>query len=295
MKKSSQISISVATAIMAAAMIVAVVLLFDQMEWYVKTIAYVAVGVCTFCTYLFLILKKFSLFKTCFILNITIFIVVAIFSILNLCGIFSTLSDAQNIKNLITSSGGWGVVVCFLMVVLQVVVLPITGLVFYVAITAVYGPGIAFAICYLATIVGSLIAFWIGRKFGQKAVAWCAGEETTKKYATILGEKGKVPFVIMQLLPFFPDDVLCMIAGLSSMSFKFFLISIILVKPIYIAFACFLGTGNIIPFSGWGIWVWIAIAVVCVAVCVLYVIYQKRIENWLKSKSKQKDNKKENN
>ena len=77
------------------------------------------------------------------------------------------------------------------------------------------------------------------------------------------------------------------------MNFAFFATVIILVRPLIIALYCFLGTGTIIPFSGWGIPVWIAIFAVCIALAVLSLKYQDRVEKWLVSRFRRKDGAKE--
>ena len=160
----------------------------------------------------------------------------------------------------------------------------------YFLVTAIYGSWIAFVLCFVGTLIGSLIAFSIGKLFGKKAVTWIVGKEQTTKWSTLLAEKGRVPFIVMQILPFFPDDVLCMVAGLSSMSYRFFIITMTLIKPIYIAFVCFLGTGELIPFSGWGIPVWIAIFALFGVMVYFYFKYQRKIDNFFASKKTTKDN-----
>ena len=214
------------------------------------------------------------------------------FFLLNICGIFNNLSDIEKIKNLILKSGGLGVVVCVLIQLLQVVVLPAPAIIFYLATTAIYGSLWGFIISYLSTVLGSIICFIIGKSIGVKAVVWCIGKEDTEKYSNLLNKKGKIPFILMQLLPFFPDDILCMVAGLSAMSYKFFIPTIFLVKPIYIAFVCFLGTGNIIPFSSWGIPVWIGIFAIIIILGFIYYKNQDKIDNWIKYKFSKAKNKK---
>jgi uncharacterized membrane protein YdjX (TVP38/TMEM64 family) len=66
----------------------------------------------------------------------------------------------------------------------------------------------------------------------------------------------------MMIFPFFPDDILCMVAGLIRVSFKFYIISILICRSISIALISFLGTGELIPFTGWGVPVWISFVVV---------------------------------
>ena len=68
----------------------------------------------------------------------------------------------------------------------------------------------------------------------------------------------------MARLPFFPDDLICMSAGVTDMKFGFFALSTAIARTAYIFTVSFLGNGDIIPFGGWGIAVWAGIFVVCV-------------------------------
>ena len=193
-------------------------------------------------------------------------------------------NDMERIRQLILQSGGFGILLCFVLLIVNVVILPAPAIVFYLAITAVYGSWLGFLISYIGVMVGSLISFTIGRKLGKRAVTWIVGEEKTEKYSKILNKKGKVPFLIMQLLPFFPDDILCMVAGLSTMSYKYVTLSLLIVKPFYIAGVCFLGKGEIIPFHGWGIPVWIGIFALILVFCIIYFKNQNKIDDWLSDK-----------
>ena len=51
---------------------------------------------------------------------------------------------------------------------------------------------------------------------------------------------------------------------MTDMGFRFFAISVAIARTAYIFIVSFLGSGEIIPFRGWGIAVWIAIFALCV-------------------------------
>lgn len=267
-------------------MAVALALCLNGMEWYLQAAAYACVAVFTVGGVVAYCLKKTALVRSLFMFNIVALIVIGSLVVLNLCGIFDSLSDLEKVKQLILDSGSWGYVIYALFTVLNVVLLPIPAMILMLAGVAVFGAVKAFIITYASVMVGSVIAFFIGRIFGKKAVGWCVGEEALEKYGKMVGKKGSALFVIMQLLPFFPDDILCMIAGLTDMKFSFFFFSLLIVKPMYIATVCFLGTGTIIPFKGWGIPVWIAIFAVIAVLFILFCKYQDKIENFLKKKFK---------
>ena len=88
-----------------------------------------------------------------------------------------------------------------------------------------------------AYITGALCAYAIGRKWGKKAVLWCAGnEEDYNKWATILNSKGKWFYALTILLPVFPDDLLCLVAGAVKFNIKFFTIANLICRTIGLIF-----------------------------------------------------------
>lgn len=236
--------------------------------------------------------NKLAILKSAFVLLILAIVVLIAFIVISEVGHLNDYeSDEEKINGLvkiISDTGAWGMVVYVLIQILQVVILPLPAVVCYVPGSIIWGAPMATLLASIGVIIGSVIAYFIGRIWGKKAVIWIAGKETTEKYSAYFGKRGKGIFVIMQILPFFPDDILCMVAGLTSMNFVFFIIVMCTVRPAIISVYCFLGSGDIIPFSGWGIYVWVAIFAVCVAFAVLSFKYQDKFESWLISKFSRK-------
>lgn len=280
---------------------IAIVLLtaFFMESWskLVQGIFYAVAALGLLAEILFLFLKKEFIVKITFITELIAAFLLGVFVLL---GVFANLNDyptdeekIQAVINLIRSTGKWGMLVFVLIQILQVVVLPLPAVVCYVPGAIIWSPLTATLLASAGVIIGSMICYFLGRKFGRKALVWLAGKDATEKYADYIGNRSKGIFLIMQILPFFPDDVLCIIAGLTAMNFPYFAGVIILVRPLIIAAYCFLGNGSVIPFSGWGIPVWIAIIAVFVVLAVLSFKYQKKFEDWLFSKfSKKKDRQK---
>lgn len=208
--------------------------------------------------------------------------------ILDLTGWIYYLQDFDVIKEFILSTKQWGVIVYLLLTIFQVVVLPIPAAVTILIGEAIYGAFWAFVLSTVGTYIGAIIVFCLGRTFGKRLASWMFGEEKTEKYTKLLGEKGKWLFVIMLLFPFFPDDLLCMTAGISKMSTKFFLISMMLTRPVMIALTAFFGGGDIIPFKGWGIPVWIGIFAAVATLFVVITVVRKRIEKGRKGERRGK-------
>jgi len=123
---------------------------------------------------------------------------------------------------------------------------------------------------------------------------WIAGIDNAKKYASILNNSGRIFLGIAFLLPMFPDDILCLIAGLTTMSFKEFFIITSLFRPIGAICMCYFGGGYIIPFSGWGIPVWVVIGILMTTLVAAIYKNQTKIENWIINKFKKKTREKTN-
>jgi uncharacterized membrane protein YdjX (TVP38/TMEM64 family) len=88
----------------------------------------------------------------------------------------------------------------------------------------------------------------------------------------------------MFILPFFPDDILCMVAGITAMSGVYFTVITFLVRPISIFVICYFGGGQIIPYSDWGLIVW-PIILIIMAVLVFFTFkYHDKIDDFVKEK-----------
>lgn len=181
-------------------------------------------------------------------------------------GLSERFNDFDALKTFILDSGFWGIAIFIGLTVFQVVVLPIPEAVTILLGVAIYGATWSFVLSVIGTIIGSLISFMLGKVFGRRLCNWMFGAENTEKYARILSEKGRFLFIIMLLFPAFPDDMLCMIAGITTMSYGYFTLICLITRPVMIGLTAYLGSG-VIPFSGWGIPVWIAL------VCLLFVVF----------------------
>ncbi len=201
-------------------------------------------------------------------------------TIFNAFGLWEKFHSLDAIREWMASFGAWGLVVYGAIVFLQVVVLPIPSTLTNLAAVLVFGnrPWSVFFVTVGCTLLGSFVCFYLGRFFGKKVVAWLVGAEKTEKYARLLEKKGYLFFILMMVLPCFPDDVLCMVAGLSTMKVWVFAIIIALTRPVMIALITFLGQPVIDALDSWGIPVSIGIFVLIIAavIGVMFIRDKKR-------------------
>jgi len=226
---------------------------------------------------------------------IILFVIIGLAIILPLyfSGALNKINSADELKNIILAGGIWSYLIFFAIQFLQVTFLPIPAAATTIAGTLVFGPWITLLISFVAVMLASLFSFWLGRKLGKKIVIWIAGENDYNKWANKLG-KGKYVFFLMMLFPVFPDDILCLIAGTTNITWKFFIITNLITRPIGIFCTCFLSSG-IIPFSGWWILPWGFLAIICIFLFILSYKFQPQIENFINKLSKKLEKKNSNN
>ena len=209
--------------------------------------------------------KKLALLlKALVILGIFGAVAGALYLIFRLTGLTQYLRDYEMLTRTIRGFGPFGAVVYVSFVIISVIALPVPGILVILAGVAIYGPLYAMFLVSIGMLIGSMLAFAIGRVFGKSLILWLFGKEKAGKYIQKVTKKSRAPLITMLILPFFPDDLLCMAAGVSDIGYgEFFFILLVTRIPVVVV-TCFFGSGNIIPFDGWGRVVWIILGSLCV-------------------------------
>jgi len=231
---------------------------------------------------------KIKIYKSLIVTFVLVLLLLAVFLPLYFSGVLAKIRNAEELKKIIISGGMWSYLIFFIIQFLQVTFLPIPAAVTTVAGTLVFGLWITLIISFIAVLLASLFSFFIGKKFGSKVIIWMVGNKDYEKWAEKLG-RGKYVFFLMMLFPVFPDDILCLVAGTTKMTWRFFIITNLITRPIGIFCTCFLSSG-IIPFYGWWILLWGVLLVLCLALFVLAYKYQEKIESFIFMQSKKLEN-----
>lgn len=215
-------------------------------------------------------------------------VVALIFFILSATGIISKLTSINALRDYIASFGATAVLIFILFQFLQVVILPIPGSVSVGVGVALFGPLRCSIFSFIGIFTGSVVAFAIGRWIGYKAVCWIVGKEDLDKWLEKVKGKDYLLLSIMFLLPLFPDDVLCFVAGLSSITWTYFIVMIIITRLISVFTTSF--SLQLIPFNTWwGITIWVILAAAVVVAFWLVWKYSDKIDGFLKNKFKRKN------
>ena len=132
----------------------------------------------------------------------------------------------------------------------------------------------AFLLTWGAVVLGSVIVFLLARVLGHKFVHQFVCEKVSGKYLDIIQRKRDVFLFLAFLFPFFPDDLLCILAGLTDLSLKRFLILCLVARPWGLLVACGVG-GSALSIPPWAM---VLIGLVGLAVFLVALRYGDKVE-----------------
>ncbi|MGN0820088.1 MAG: TVP38/TMEM64 family protein [Christensenellaceae bacterium] len=244
----------------------------------------VAVSILSAVSIIFQLNDKSFVYRLTMLTMILLAIVAFLLYVLKVGGFWEKVDSVEDMREFVASTNSFAELFFVFLQVLQVIILPIPGIISTGAGVALFGPLKGALLSFAGIMIGSLTGFFIGRFLGYKAAKWLVGDGLDKALQTVKG-KDRVVLSFMFLFPFFPDDILCFVAGMSSMSVLFFTVMITITRAISVFFTCFSISGNLIPYNTWwGITLWGIIFIITVFAAV--VIYKKGdvIEKWFITK-----------
>ena len=192
-------------------------------------------------------------------------------------GWFERIGSVEELRALIDEAGAFAGGVFFLLQMLTVIVAPIPSNVTMMAGALALGFWPSLLLGIAAIWAGSLIMFLLSRRLGQRAVQGFIDRTVMEKYLPVIEEKQDVFLFLTLLFPFFPDDMLCILAGLTSIPTGRFAAIMLLARPWGLIFAALLGSG-MLSLPPWG---WAVLTLALGAVFVLAMKYSRRIEDRL--------------
>ncbi len=176
----------------------------------------------------------------------------------------------EQLQEKIASYGAWGPIAFIILSFLQVTFIPIPSTITIVAGSYLFGGLLSFIYSFIGIMLGSLFAFFLGRKLGRPFVNWVVGDkETVDYYLKKLRGKETVLLFFMFLLPVFPDDALCAIAGIMPIRYSVFTMMQVFTRITSIGATLIFMSGEIIPFHGWGIAVLVILGILSIVAFIL--------------------------
>lgn len=199
-------------------------------------------------------------------------IIVAAYSIFKRLG-WTDLTKEQ-LQEFIASTGAIAPLVFIAVSFAQVTLIPIPGAVTILAGDYLFGFWRSFLYSYIGMLGGSVLAFALGRIIGRPYVNWVAGgKEKADEWIKKLKGRETVFLFFAFLLPLFPDDMLCSVAGVLPVSWATFMIMQVITRATSIGGTLVFMSGEIIPYHGWGLVVLGVLAVLAIAAFIISLKY----------------------
>ena len=189
--------------------------------------------------------------RTSLLWGLTVIILGSTVCALYATGFFSALYSKEALAAYIDACTPWSHLVYFGIQLVSVIIAPIPSNITAAVGGVLFGMIPAFLLTWAAVVAGSLIVFGLARLLGQGFANQLVGKKLSEKYLDVIRRKRDTFLLLAFLFPFFPDDLLCILAGLTDISWKRFLFLCLIARPWGLLVACAVGGSVLhIPLGG---------------------------------------------
>ncbi len=187
------------------------------------------------------------------------------------------LSHREAVQAWVAAQGPWGPLVGILLNAAQVLLAPVPGQIFGLVNGYLYGVVRGTLYNWLGVQLGSALAMALARYLGRPLVERLVRKEHLARWDRLAREQGPVFFLLVFLLPFLPDDLICFVIGLTSLPIPYMLVLAGLARLPGLVVAGWVGANAARPPAE----VWAALIGGGLALAYLYGRYRERVEEWV--------------
>ncbi len=164
-------------------------------------------------------------------LGLTVLLLFGLAWLLWRSGFFTAIRSPDDTRRFIQRFAPYSHLVFFLLQFASVILAPIPSNLTAAAGGLLFGTIPAFLLTFTAVAAGSAAVFLLARSLSRPLVVRFVSPHSLQKYGEVLRRKRDCFLFLAFLFPFFPDDLLCILAGLSQISFRRFLALVLLARP----------------------------------------------------------------
>lgn len=193
----------------------------------------------------------------------------------------------MNRDELVAAVESWGIFAPLLYIILQViqtVVAPIPGQIVGSIGGFIFG---AWGVLWtsIGTLIGCFIVFKIARRFGRPLLEKIFKKSSIERFDFIINSKSaSLALFLIFLLPGFPDDIICYIAGLTNLPIRKLMVIVLLGRLPVITLTNYIGAGLVDNVA-----LVAAVSIIAVLILGLGVWQRERIMKFLKRDSHHSD------
>lgn len=193
--------------------------------------------------------------------------------------IMALVGSREAVERTVESWGVYGPLVFVLINFAQVILAPIPGQAVGVAGGYLFGFWLGFLLNVAGILLGSLAAFGLARAFGKPLVDRFVGPHTRDFLERAASKNGVRGLFVLYLLPFLPDDALCLMAGLTPIRWSTFALVVVLGRSPGSLVASLTGAGLVdLP-----LWAWAVVAVGAIGAAVFWWFKGDAIEERMRA------------
>ena len=146
-------------------------------------------------------------------------------------GFFRAAASLDGLQAYIRAFSPYSHLVFFLLQLFSVIIAPIPSNITAMAGALLFGALPAFLLTWGAVALGSAVVFQLARRLGRSFADRFVSRALSERYLEVIRRKRDVFLAMAFLFPFFPDDILCILAGLTDIPFPRFVVLVILFRP----------------------------------------------------------------
>lgn len=166
-------------------------------------------------------------------------------------GFFAAIGSPGELRRYIERFAPYSHFVFFAIQLASVILAPIPSNLTAAVGGLLFGTLPAFLLTAGAVTLGSVIVFQLGRTLGRPFAERFISRRNLEKYGEVIRRKRDVFLFLAFLFPFFPDDLICIMAGLTDVPFRRFLVLVAVARPWGLLVASALG-GSALSIPLWG-------------------------------------------
>jgi len=189
----------------------------------------------------------------------------------------------ERLRQLIASSGVAAELAFIGLVILQIIVAPIPGQLVGLLGGYLFGFWYGLLISAIGQLIGVSLAIALGRLFGRLIVRKFVSPRLVSKFDLLVGTNGLWNLFLLVLVPIFPDDALCFLAGLTKIDFWKLVLVYFAGRLPGLAALTFVGAS-----AGSGQIVIYVVLGAATAIAIICWLFSDEVEAWFQSMMKQK-------
>jgi len=156
------------------------------------------------------------------------------------------IQDQEAVSAYLPGYGSLGPIVLFFLLIAQVFVAIIPGHALMVTAGYVYGT-LGLFVTLTSTILGSQIAFLIARRYGRSLIYRLASPQVIERWDRVAKHQGILFYFFSFVLPIFPSDLMCYVAGLCTISPRRFFVANLMGRTCCAVFITLIGIYGMHP------------------------------------------------